>query len=413
MMESALILVFSLAASAFLSGTEIAFLTANRLQLEIDLKRKAVPFWVARWVEHPQQFLVTLLVGNTLALVLVGAQSAKLMHPYFSPHMSLPAALLVEALISTVFVLFIAEYIPKALFREQANRALVWGALPALVFYVFFWPISYVISKLNSAIIKKLGTEPVLSGRARIFGLADLNNLVDEASQKEEQDPEVELFRNALDFAEVKVRSCMVPRPELVAVPESIDLKDLKQKFVETGFSRLLVYRESLDDAFAYVHQFELFKSPPSLKSVLTPLSFVPEAMNAQDVFQQLIKVKRSMALVVDDLGDLVGMVTLEDIIEELFGEIDDEHDQDSLVELVLAPNQFRLDGRLEVNYLNDRYELNLPESERFTTLGGMITDLAGKLPEPGDSVVVGPWRLEVEGMEVQRVKQVLVRLDA
>jgi CBS domain containing-hemolysin-like protein len=182
---------------------------------------------------------------------------------------------------------------------------------------------------------------------------------------------------------------------------------------VETGFSRLIVYREELDDAFAYVHQFELFKKPRTLKSVLTPLSFVPEAMNAQDVFQQLIREKRSMALVVDDLGGLVGMVTLEDIIEELFGEIDDEHDQDSLVEQVLDDGTYRLDGRLEVNYLNDQYALGFPESDRFTTLGGLITDLAGKLPEPGDTVVVGAWRLEVEGMEVQRVKQVLVRRDA
>jgi CBS domain containing-hemolysin-like protein len=172
------------------------------------------------------------------------------------------------------------------------------------------------------------------------------------------------------------------------------------------------VYRESLDDAFAYVHQFELFKQPKSLRSVLTPLSFVPEAMNAQDVFHQLIREKRSMALVVDDLGDLVGILTLEDIIEELFGEIDDEHDQDSLVEQVLGEDEYRLDARLEVDYLNDAYGFEWPESERFTTLGGLITDLGGKLPEPGEVVVVGPWRLEVESMEAQRVKQVRVRRD-
>ena len=412
MISALLMLVASLAASAFFSGTEIAFLTANRLQLEIDLKRKAVPFWVERWITNPQQFLVTLLIGNTLALVVVGAQSAVLLHPLVAPFMSLPLALLLETLVSTVVVLFLAEYIPKALFREQANRALVWGAIPAMIFYVLFWPISYGLAKFNDWVFRTMGPGSGGEGHARVFGLADLTNLVDEASQKEEQDPEVELFRNALDFAEVKIRACMVPRPELVAVPVTINLDDLQARFVETGFSRLIVSREELDDAFAYVHQFELFKKPRSLKSVLTPLSLVPEAMNAQEVFQQLIREKRSMALVVDDLGDLVGMVTLEDIIEELFGEIDDEHDQDSLVEQVLGPHAFRLDGRLEVNYLNDQYSLGLPESDRFTTLGGLVTDLAGKLPEPGESVVVGAWRLEVEGMEVQRVKQVLVRRD-
>ncbi len=412
MIEALILLLVSLAASAFFSGTEIAFLTANRLQLEIDLKRKVVPFWVAHWISNPQQFLVTMLIGNTLALVVVGAQFAVLMHPVLEPLMSLPLVLLLETLISTVVVLFLAEYIPKALFREQANRALVWGAVPAAVCYVLFWPISISLTKFNDWLFKRMGSEFHGTTHARVFGLADLNSLVDEASQKDEQDPEVELFRNALDFAEVKVRACMVPRPELVAVPVTIPLEELRSTFVESGFSRLLVYREELDDAFAYVHQFELFKNPKSLRSVLTPLSFVPEAMNAQEVFQQLIREKRSMALVVDDLGDLVGMVTLEDIIEELFGEIDDEHDQDSLVEQVLDDG-FRLDGRLEVNYLNDQYGLGLPESDRFTTLGGLVTDLAGKLPEPGDTVVVGAWRLEVEGMEVQRVKQVLVRRDA
>lgn len=409
-MASLLVLLASLAASAFFSGTEIAFLTANRLQLEIDLKRRALPFWVGRWVERPQQFLVTLLVGNTLALVVVGVQLAKLMHPFLLAYLSVPVAVLAETLVSTVLVLFVAEFIPKALFREQANRAVVWGALPAGFFYLLFWPVSAVLNQFNQWLFRRMGTEPNATANARVFGLADLNHFVDEAGQHDDQDPELELFRNALDFSEVKVRACMVPRPELAAVPLSISLEDLRTRFVETGFSRLLVYREELDDAFAYIHQFELFKNPKSLRSALTPLSFVPEAMNAQDVFQLLIREKRSMALVVDDLGDLIGMVTLEDIVEELFGEIDDEHDMDSLVEQVLGDGAYRLDGRLEVAYVNDQYELGLPESERYTTLGGLVTDQAGKLPDPGDAVSVGSWILEVEGMEVQRVKQIRVR---
>ena len=409
---SSLVLLVALVASAFFSGSEIAFLSANRLQLEIDLKRKSIPFWVTHWMQHPQRFIVTMLVGNTLALVVVGAQTAKLLHPYLLKFMQVPLAVLTETLVSTIGVLFMAEYIPKALFREQANAALKWVAVPAGFFFVLFWPITWLLGRFSALILRWLGADPQLAPSARVFGLADLNHLVDEASQQHTQEPEVELFRNALDFAEVKVRSCMVPRPEIVAVPLSIRLEDLKSTFVSTGYSRLVVYRESLDDAFAYVHQFELFKQPKSLRSVLTPLSFVPEAMNAQDVFHQLIREKRSMTLVVDDLGDLVGILTLEDIIEELFGEIDDEHDQDSLVEQVLGSDEYRLDARLEVDYLNDTYGFEWPESERFTTLGGLITDLGGKLPEPGEVVVVGPWRLEVESMEAQRVKQVCVRRD-
>lgn len=409
---SSLVLLVALVASAFFSGSEIAFLSANRLQLEIDLKRKSIPFWVTYWMQHPQRFIVTMLVGNTLALVVVGAQTAQLLHPYLLKFMQVPLAVLTETLVSTIGVLFMAEYIPKALFREQANAALKWVAVPAGFFFVLFWPITWLLGRFSALILRWLGADPQLAPSARVFGLADLNHLVDEASQQHTQEPEVELFRNALDFAEVKVRSCMVPRPEIVAVPLSISLEDLKATFVSTGYSRLVVYRESLDDAFAYVHQFELFKQPKSLRSVLTPLSFVPEAMNAQDVFHQLIREKRSMTLVVDDLGDLVGILTLEDIIEELFGEIDDEHDQDSLVEQVLGSDEYRLDARLEVDYLNDTYGFEWPESERFTTLGGLITDLGGKLPEPGEVVVVGPWRLEVESMEAQRVKQVRVRRD-
>jgi putative hemolysin len=409
---SSLVLLVALVASAFFSGSEIAFLSANRLQLEIDLKRKSIPFWVTHWMQHPQRFIVTMLVGNTLALVVVGAQTAQLLHPYLLKFMQVPLAVLTETLVSTIGVLFLAEYIPKALFREQANAALKWVAVPAGFFFVLFWPITWILGRFSALILRWLGADPHFAPSARVFGLADLNHLVDEASQQQTQEPEVELFRNALDFAEVKVRSCMVPRPEIVAVPLSISLEDLKSTFVSTGYSRLVVYRESLDDAFAYVHQFELFKQPKSLRSVLTPLSFVPEAMNAQDVFHQLIREKRSMTLVVDDLGDLVGILTLEDIIEELFGEIDDEHDQDSLVEQVLGGDEYRLDARLEVDYLNDTYGFEWPESERFTTLGGLITDLGGKLPEPGEVVVVGPWRLEVESMEAQRVKQVRVRRD-
>jgi len=411
-MMSSIVLLIALIASAFFSGSEIAFLSANRLQLEIDLKRKSIPFWVTYWMQHPQRFIVTMLVGNTLALVVVGAQTAQILHPYLLNFMQVPLAVLTETVVSTIVVLFCAEYIPKALFREQSNAALKWVAIPAGFFFVLFWPITWLLGEFSALILRWLGADPQSAPSARVFGLADLNHFVDEASQQHTQDPEVELFRNALDFAEVKVRSCMVPRPEIVAVPLSISLEDLKATFVATGYSRLVIYRDSLDDAFAYVHQFELFKHPKSLRSVLTPLSFVPEAMNVQDVFHQLIREKRSMTLVVDDLGDLVGILTLEDIIEELFGEIDDEHDQDSLVEQVLGEDEFRLDARLEVDYLNDTYGFEWPESERFTTLGGLITDLGGKLPEPGEVVVVGPWRLEVESMEAQRVKQVRIRRD-
>ncbi|MDP4730145.1 MAG: CNNM domain-containing protein, partial [Schleiferiaceae bacterium] len=200
---SSLVLLVALVASAFFSGSEIAFLSANRLQLEIDLKRKSIPFWVTHWMQHPQRFIVTMLVGNTLALVVVGAQTAKLLHPYLLKFMQVPLAVLTETLVSTIGVLFMAEYIPKALFREQANAALKWVAVPAGFFFVLFWPITWLLGRFSALILRWLGADPQLAPSARVFGLADLNHLVDEASQQHTQEPEVELFRNALDFAEV------------------------------------------------------------------------------------------------------------------------------------------------------------------------------------------------------------------
>ena len=257
-----------------------------------------------------------------------------------------------------------------------------------------------------------MGREIRASREPVVFGRADLDHYLEEGSSSEEVEPEIELFRNALDFGDTKVRSCMVPRTEISAVPANISMEELRDRFTETGFSKLVVYRETIDDAFAYVHAFGLFRRPKRLASILTPLSFIPETMSAKEVFKMLIREKRSMASVVDDLGSLTGIITLEDVVEELFGEIDDEHDHDVRTEEVLPNGTWRLDASLEVDYLNMTYGFDWPEEEAYSTLGGLIADKLGHLPVEEETLLLENWVFTIETMDAQRIAYVIVSKD-
>jgi putative hemolysin len=411
-MQEGIILLVALVFSAFFSGMEIAFLSANRLQLEIETKRgtwagKRIAFLMA----NPSHFIGAMLMGNTLALVLVGVQTSVILNPVFhgSWHLAPAASLTLQTILSTLVVLFFAEYLPKAFFRSHANASLFWFAFPLMTVYVLLWPLVEILTRVSSAFLKRMGRDVKSKAEPVVFGRADLDHYLEEGSAADEIEPEIELFRNALDFGEVKVRSCMVPRTEISAVPSSISLAELRQTFTETGFSKLVVYRETVDDSFAYVHAFGLFRRPKRLASILTPLSYVPETMSAHEVFKMLIREKRSMASVVDDLGSLTGIVTLEDVIEELFGEIDDEHDTDVRTEEVLADGSWRLDASLEVDYLNEKYGFSWPEEEAYSTLGGLIANHLGHLPIEGETLFLGDWVFTIQTMDAQRISCVLV----
>ena len=414
-MNEGLSLFFALLFSAFFSGMEIAYLSANRLQIEIETKRGTrMGRWLAFLVGHPSHFIGAMLMGNTIALVFVGLHTASLLDPLLLDqfHLAKGWAVVLETLLSTLVVLFVAEYLPKAFFRHRANDSLRWFTVPLMFFYFFLWPLVEVLTRISKIFLKRMGREIRASREPVVFGRADLDHYLEEGSSSEEVEPEIELFRNALDFGDTKVRSCMVPRTEISAVPANISMEELRDRFTETGFSKLVVYRETIDDAFAYVHAFGLFRRPKRLASILTPLSFIPETMSAQEVFKMLIREKRSMASVVDDLGSLTGIITLEDVVEELFCEIDDEHDHDVRTEEVLPNGTWRLDASLEVDYLNMTYGFDWPEEEAYSTLGGLIADKLGHLPVEEETLLLENWVFTIETMDAQRIAYVIVSKD-
>ncbi|CAI8380723.1 MAG: Hemolysin C [Owenweeksia sp. TMED14] len=403
-------LLLALLLSAFFSGMELAFLSASRLKVEIESKRGTIfGTWLAFLISKPSNFIGAMLLGNTISLVFVGLNTALLLDPIFLKFTSPAVAVLFETVLSTLVVLFIAEFLPKAFFRNRSNESLKWFILPLITVYFIFLPIVSILTSLSNWLLNRTGSAISTDHKPAVFSRADLEHYIDEGSNSDNIETEIELFKNALDFGEVKVRSCMVPRTEIIAIPNSIDMDSLREKFVQTGLSKLVVYRDNIDDSYAYVHAFGLFRRPKRLAFILTPLSFIPETMSAQEVFKMLIREKRSMASVVDELGSLTGIVTLEDVVEELFGEIDDEHDHDSRIEEKISDGLWRLDASLEVDYLNSMYSFDWPEDDSYSTLAGLIGAKIGHLPSIGESVTVNYWEFTIETMDVQRIGRVLV----
>ena len=409
-MMEVLQLITALILSAFFSGMELAYLSASRLQVEIESKRGGLfGSWLAFLISRPSNFIGAMLMGNTISLVFVGLNTAALLVPFLFRFLSPGIAVILETILSTLVVLFIAEFLPKAFFRNRSNESLNWFIVPLVFFYFVFFPIVGVLTSLSHWLLNSTGRIVSSDYKPVVFGRADLDHYIDEGSNSKNVETEVELFRNALDFGDTKIRSCMVPRTEIAAVPSTISMDDLREKFIKTGFSKLVVYRDNIDDSYAYVHAFGLFRRPKRLAFILTPLSFFPEAMSAQEVFKMLIREKRSMASVVDELGSLTGILTLEDVVEELFGEIDDEHDTDLRIEEKISDNLWRIDASLEVDYLNTTYSFDLPKDDSYSTLAGLIGSRIGHLPSVGESINLNNWELTIESMDVQRIGRVLV----
>lgn len=352
-----------------------------------------------------------MLLGNTVALVLVGNATSRLLNEPLSVLGSPFAIVAVQTVLSTAVVLVLAEYMPKAFFRERANDSLrAFSGLLALVMVVLS-PAVLFFTFFSNWLGRWTGKADDSRGPG-VFGRADLDHLVGEhlADADGPVEPEVELFRNALEFADVRLKACMVPRNAIEALPVNTSMEVLRDRFVGTGYSKLVVYRESIDDAFAYVHAHVLFQKPKSLVSALTPVAFLPETLLAHEAFRQLVASRRSLALVVDEFGTLVGMVTLEDLTEELFGEIEDEHDTEERTERQLSDREWLFSARLEVSYLNDEYRLELPESDGYNTLGGLMVEVLGRLPEVGETVRISSWNLVASAVRANRVEEIRLK---
>jgi CBS domain containing-hemolysin-like protein len=407
------IILLCLIISAFCSGMEIAFVSANRFKIEVDRKKGHLSgSIIGGFLEEPSRFISTLLVGNNIALVVYGITMAKILEPeirYFTESESI--VLVVQTILSTLLILVTAEFLPKAFFRINPNRMLDIFAVPAKVFYFFLYPIVWVIDRFSKQILSSI-FKVKLNEEKMTFGRSDLDDYVNEFTGHDEEDSvdsEIQIFRNALNFSEIKVRTCMLPRTEIIALDISTDVEDLRLKFVDTGLSKILIYRGDIDNIIGYVHSFELFQKPSSINSIIRPISLVPESTKVKDLLKQFGQQRRSVAVVLNEFGGTAGMVTVEDIIEEIFGDIEDEHDVEDLVEEKLGKNQFRLSGRLEIAYINQEFNLDLPESDNYGTLAGFIIEHHQSIPEVDEVIRVGDFEFTVTQVDSTRIEEVLL----
>ncbi len=417
MTTTLIVILICLLLSAFFSGTEIAFLTSNKLRIEIDKGNKGIAqSLIDLFVSNSGMYITTILVGNNVVMVIYGIfMSGLLVRQLEFLHLSVGLQLFVETVISTLIILVFAEFLPKTVFRLRSNLFLRIFAVPVFLFYLLLFPLSY-FSVWLGGILLRLFTGKKLEQKepSRAFGKIDLNNLIEEgengAKEKEEMH-EIRLFRNALDFSEVKLRECIVPRPDVVALPIDSTIEELSRLFIETGLSRILIYKDSIDDIIGYVHISALFHNPETIDKALSKVLIVPETMPAQRLLNLFFKDQKSIAVVVDEFGITAGIVTIEDIMEEIFGEIEDEHDHLNLKEAVLSEGEYIFSGRLEVDYLNEKYHLGLEEREEYETLAGLILYFNESIPQEGDLVEINNLTFKILSVKNARIEEIKVML--
>ena len=409
-----ILLVVAVAVSALCSGLEIAFVSSNKLYIELERKRGAI--WaklVSVLLKRPARVIGALLVGNNLALVLYGLLMAKLLQPWLAGFgYGEVFVLVVQTVLSTLLILIVGEFLPKAIFRIDPNASLSAFALPLQILFIILWLPMMVMTGLSELILRLFG---VPSKRGSIaFGRVDLDEFLKEVTtnqnSEEAMDAEVEYFRNTLELSNTKVRELMVPRAEIEAIEVDQPVNVLHERFVESGMSKLLVYKEGMDNIIGYVHGYELFRQPRTIRAVMRPVNFIPGTMPADEVLQMFIKQRTHVAVVVDEFGGTAGMLTMEDVVETIVGEIEDEHDTLDEVEEQLSPNEFLFSARMEVPHLIETHKLALPESEEYDTLAGFILHSTGGIPEQGQVIDLPPFRFTIAQVIHGRVD--LVRLE-
>ena len=395
---------------------EIAFVSANRFKVEVDKKKGTLSASIiAGFLENPSRFISALLVGNNIALVVYGITMAKILEPWIITFTTSESVILiVQTIISTLLILVTAEFLPKAFFRINPNRMLDVFAVPAKVFYVLLYPLVWIIDRFSKQILSAL-FKVKLNEEQMTFGRSDLDEYVNEFAQNELQeenvDSEIQIFRNALNFSEIKVRECMIPRTDITAMEINDNIAELKQKLVDTGLSKILIYKDDIDNIIGYVPSFELFQKPSTIKSVIRPISLVPESTKVKDLLALFGQQHRSVAVVLNEFGGTAGMVTTEDIIEEIFGEIEDEHDTEGLVEEKISDTEYCFSARLEIDYLNQEYNIGLPETDAYETLAGFIIEHHQSIPELEEVIKLGNFQFTVTKVESTRIEEVVLNI--
>lgn len=405
-------IVITLIFSAFFSGMEIAYISSNRLKIELDKTKGTVNGRIlGGFYRNESFFIAMLLLGNNIALVFFGVFAASVLDPMITSIGIHDEALilLIQTLISTALVLITAEFLPKAFVQINPNGFLRFAWFPmTLIFGILYLPTQVIMIISNFALrLLRVDNET----NEKVFSKVDLEHYVTDLNERiqDEEDfgNEMQILKNALDFESVKARDCMVPRTEIIAVELNDTIEKLGHMFIETGKSKIIVYRESIDNIIGYVHSFEMFKKPEAIKQILLPIQFVPEACPGKELLESFTKVGGTMAVVVDEYGGTAGVVTIEDVIEEIFGEIEDEHDKETFIEEEISEGVYRFSARLEVDYLNDEYGLNLQENEEYETLGGLIIQTTENIPEAGTKVEIEGFKIVVEEVSENRIKVV------
>ena len=405
---SIIITLTTLVLSAFFSGFDIAYVSSNKVHLEILKKQEGVIANVlTKLTRKPSKLLATMLVGNNVALVVYGFEMGKVMTALLPDFFQ---NVLWHTIISTLIILITAEFMPKVFFQIYANQLLKLFAIPTYFFYLLFYPLSSFVMWISDFVLRvffKTKGDYVPLSFTKVELVDYISEQLENVPKKEEMDSEVQMFQNALEFSGVKAREIMIPRTEIVAVELNESIENLIATFVSSGFSKILIYNENIDDILGYVHSFDMFKKPKNIKEVLIPIVNIPETIQINEVLNILTRKRKSMAVVLDEYGGTSGIVTLEDIVEELFGEIEDEHDKDKFIEEQLSETEYLFSARLEVEYLNETYHLEIPESEEYETLGGFIVLHNEGIPTQGELIQIPPFSFVIEACSQTKIETV------
>lgn len=418
-MNDYIIIIWSVIFSATFSGLEIAFVSSSRLRMELEKKGSSKP-WLYSMYRHPSRLIATLLLGNNVALVFFGFAAANILQ---DPVINMLGnwgefeflILIIQTIISTIVILIFAEFIPKVLFVIDPNKTLRFFTIPIFMLYYILSPIVRFVYWLASSILKGIFGLKISEESEKVSSV-ELKELVQEINEEDESisigESEKEIFKNAIDFRSVKIRECMIPRTEVKAVEIKDDLLILRNLFVATGHSKILIYRDHIDNIIGYVHSFDLFRSPKDIGKILRPIDFIPETLLAHYALSMFIKKNKSMAVVVDEFGGTSGIVTMEDIMEEIFGEIQDEHDKDALIEKQISLSEYLFSARMEIDYINEKYQLKIPEGEEYETIAGYIIVNKGSIPQSGEVIQIKDYKFKIMKASNTRIEVIKVIVE-
>ena len=410
-----MIIIISLILSAFFSGMEIAYVSSDKLNLEIQKKQVGfISNILRRITKEPSKFISTMLIGNNFALVVYGFFMGDFIINYLLiniiSELNELTIVLIQTSISTIIILIAAEFIPKTVFQIYSDFFIRIFAVPAYIFYIIFSPLTNTVTLISDYILNKFFNTDSKESRFS-FTKVELENFIENEIQhsQDEIDTEIEIFQNALELSEIKARDIMVPRTEIIAVDLKMNIKDVKKVFIDTGFSKLPVYKKSIDNIIGYIHSFDFLKKPEDIKSFLLPIEFIPEPMFVNEVLQILTKQRKSLAVVIDEYGGASGILTIEDIVEELFGEIEDEHDNVEYFEKRVNKDVIEVSARIEVEYINNKYNMELPLSDSYETLGGLIFNRIEYIPNEEEIIVIDDYKIKIKEATSSKIEKILI----